>query len=44
MIFAGNPRDTDEEQRRYEAELARKEAAKKKAEKKAQDAKIDKFC
>jgi hypothetical protein len=38
--FAGNPRDTDEEQRRYEAELARKEAAKKKAEKKAQDAKI----
>ena len=38
--FAGNPRDTDEEQRMYAAELARKEAAKKKAEKKAKDAKI----
>jgi len=38
--FAGNPRDTDEEQRMYAAGLAAKEAAKKKAEKKAKDAKI----
>ena len=36
----GNPRDTDEEQRMYAAELTRKEAAKKKADKKAQHAKI----
>ncbi len=38
--FAGNLRDTDEEQRMYAAGLAAKEAAKKKAEKKAKDAKI----
>ncbi len=38
--YAGNLRDTDEEQRMYAAGLAAKEAAKKKAEKKAKDAKI----